>query len=288
MASEIAERVLGWALRGQGPPPQAVARGLEGLSAPEPRLGQLVGALGARALARLHLAPPPFGDERPASASAIILAATIGCARAQPDVASAMLGALHGPRCTWDLILRHALVAPALAHVPEPLLEPLLETSALTQVLAYPVSGRGNDSFLFIGELRTHHDGRRLLIQAFSRPSHVPEILRWRASVLDRLRQDERALGLVLDVYEAMFLTPGHPMLELVPRFDAVLLEPSGVSDRALADTLALAEFWGPLRWLRATHGDEVRARRLLDVSRLLMVGRFYDHARPFLQIQPS
>jgi FtsH ternary system domain X1 len=179
-AETTAQRVLTWAAAPAGPPPEGPLWSTRLLAAPQPATLALVCDLAAGTSARLGAGAPPFGDQSPVGAGAVLLAAAAG-GRRQLGPARRLAEALPPSRplrtrpdqaCWPDLVARHGLVAavlarwPGLAQAPsrqpqgssprapsggdiaaadpadEPLTEVLLRMSPLTTLLHRPARQR--------------------------------------------------------------------------------------------------------------------------------------------------
>jgi len=117
-ATSTAIRVLRWAAAGDGPPPSGDLLEPAQLARPGPALRDALISLLRPAAARMRVGSPPLGDDRPAGIGTALMAAAIGSARSAPDDAGRLLDAIPKSSAAADLVLRHALVARALPHLP--------------------------------------------------------------------------------------------------------------------------------------------------------------------------
>lgn len=288
-ASEAAAHVLDWAIDGgDGPPPPGDFQAIDALAEPSPALHERVGVLAARSLARLRLVAPPLGDARPPGTEVAVLALAVGLARMAAPLAAHVLGLVGPAHAAWEQVVRHGLVAPALAHVPEALADSLRERSPLTELLERPAAGGEDEALARLVALARLPGGRRLVVQALARPTDDLAVLGWRAGVLDRLRVHDDTRAWVVEAYEEVLTHHRALALERVERATATLMDALAATDAAIARVHALARFWGPLWALRRSHADVIRARRALDIEGVLAAGRFYDLVRRDLEVTTS
>jgi len=208
---------------------------------------------------------------------AVFLAAAAG-GRRQASVAALLAGAVppatpsRNPGAWYDLVARHGVVSAvvtALAeagggsasvgaaqaqaagdapdgNVPVPLPELLLDASPLTTVLYRPTlralhSDTTGQAVATAVALVARPRGRAVLAAGLAGWTPHPHVLTWRASLLARLRHDQR--DLLLDVYLAArtrFAADWDQRISWAAR---------QVSMSATADPLAIAtlRFWAPL-----------------------------------------
>ncbi len=268
-------RVLEWAASpagSRGNLPRGDLRGLDALTSPSSKLRGALGRLSAATAARLTLASPPLADVMNAGSAALWLAAAVGAAHEK--VALEIAGCCSTVRSAsrtpaWELIARHAVVGPAREQVPPTLGESLVGVSPLTALLNVPARG-SDDALRLLGErLLERDDGRRLLVNVFSRPPEGPPgdqgpRLAWRGSFLDGLRHSEEHRAFVLDVYEAAIALHRDAWLERT-HVAAFILSNPGAPKEQLDFAFAVAGWWEPLRGLHRAHLDWIRERKYMD-----------------------
>jgi hypothetical protein len=281
-AQVTAQRVLAWAVRPAGLPPEGPLWEAGRLAEPEPATVALVAELARATAARLGAGTPPFADHSPIGAGPVLLAAAVG-GRQQAGSARQLAEALPAARparmrsaqaCWPDLIARHGLAACAVASRGAPgvyspvtgdLVETLLRMSPLTATFYRPPlsrlsTGATGDEVEAAAALVGRPRGQAVLAAALA--NWVPEqaVLDWRVELLDRLAHDFAAL--VLDTYALARLRHGADWDLRVAWARKALLTPGP------ADPLAIStiRFWVPLARLSQ------RGVRLPD-ARPLMVG---------------
>ena len=167
------------------------------LADPGRELLQWVGRLAAITAARLRLASPLSGDQRPPGLGAVMLAAAIGTYTEQQ--ARLLMRAVSAPVRGADLLAYHGLVAAAVGGLPR-LRGELLDLSPLTGVLDSPgprSTARCED---MLDRLRTDPAARSMVVLRFAQPPDTPRQAQWRGECLAYLRHEDP--GFVLDVYE--------------------------------------------------------------------------------------
>ncbi|MER7282443.1 hypothetical protein ABT369_49230 [Dactylosporangium sp. NPDC000244] len=260
-ALTTARRVLRWSAEPDGPPPTGTLTGLAALGAPDPvTVHTLRWATGA-ASARIGAGEPPLGDAGGASPAALMLAAAIG-GRAQPELSGRLLDAVPPVRLTrrdagWaECVARHAVAGPAMSAEPPAggaapeLVEKLLTASPLTMVLHRPAAPDGVAAGRnALNRLLTRPGGAAVLVRACAAPSADALVLRWRAQVLDQLRQERPAV--LLDVYVGAFLwhRSGWDAAVEAARRD--------LTGRPSPHTVAVLLYWLPM--LRADDDEQRR-----------------------------
>ncbi|MFG1722648.1 hypothetical protein ACGFII_28880 [Micromonospora chalcea] len=205
-ALDTALRVLIWATDdGRGPAPSGTLVGTAQLVTPLPVICRALARLAAVTTARLMLDGPLGGPEpdagRELGTEAVLVATAVG-AHHDP-VAVELLRAAGRPRGGHDVLVRHAVAAPAIRDGlgDAAFRDALLEASPLTALFDHPRPGRENTAEDVLDDfLLPHPRGRLLLVRQFGRPPESPAQSRWRGGLLQRLRPEEPAL--VLDVYE--------------------------------------------------------------------------------------
>jgi hypothetical protein len=283
-AVDAARAVIAWAFHEEGPipswHPEALVHAprLTDLAAPPGELHREACALGAARAAALGWPAPPLGDSTPPGSGAVLLAAGAAFAGVHP-FALAIIDACPPPKGTWDLILRDAVVAPAMrASLHAQVAEALLARSPLTMMLDRPAPGRGDAAYSLAERLRRQRDGHRTIVAAFSVPGASLPARRFRAEAMDRLRsKGEMGRDLVLDVYEAILVHHRERAFAEIAGARAVLARDQRIE--ALDDALTTAAFWSPLSAIRRSHPEDVRRRPYLDVMGIVEAGRFVDLA---------
>jgi hypothetical protein len=286
---------LDWAMAPAGPPPCATPRHLLGLLRPGKDVRTAAAELAAVEAARLRMGTPPLGDDTPAGPGGLWLAAAL-CLRDQEAVASEVAHACPALQDTasapaasvaaWDLLLRHAVVGPALSApsreafaLSAVLADELRAASPLTAVLERPWRGGDDVALAHLRWLRDRPDGRRLLVASLSVPiwpvhaERERPVLAWRARLLARLATgDHEERTFVLDVYETALVHHGARFLDQVDWARTALVSPES-PDESLATALDVARWWQPLVRLRRTWPVEIEARHEIDVHALIAIG---------------
>ena len=283
MTAQItAQRVLAWAIRPAGPPPEGPLWEAGRLAQPESATVTLVAELARATAARLGAGAPPFADRTPVGAGPVLLAAAVG-GRQQAGPARQLAEAVPTARpsrmrpaqaCWPDLIARHGLVGSAMASRREPglhspvgddLVETLLKMSPLTAIFYRPIlsrltAGTTGDEVEAAAALVGRPRGQAVLATALA--NWVPEqaVLDWRVDLLDRLAHDFPAL--LLDTYALARLRHGADWDLRLGWARKALLTP-GYPDPLAISTV---RFWVPLARLTQ------RGVRLPD-ARPLMIG---------------
>lgn len=285
-AEETARQVLAWAARPDGPLPVGSLSGAARLIQPAAETLMLAGDLACSAAARIGTGTPPFGDDKPVGAGAVLLAAAVG-GRRQAGSARQLAEALRADRpqrtrpqqtCWRDLVARHAVVAAALpalgapaeittaaddgAAAEEPLTETLLRMSPLTTVLHRPpavrlAAGAVADEVETAAALAGRPRGPEVLAAAISGWVVEAAVLNWRMNLLGRLSTSH--VGLVLDTYLIARLRHAADW-DMRIRWARQRLSALGPTDQL---ALATARFWMPLARL-AQRGTDIQAERPL------------------------
>lgn len=262
------QRVLRWAMSpSQGPPPRGDLRSPQQLLRPPDELGHLLAQLASTTAATLRLGNPPLGEDERVGLDGLVVAAALAN-RHLPLVTGALLGRLERRPNVWSLVARHALVAPALAHVPIDLAHDLLACSPLTALLDHPPPHQDTPAMGVATRWLRSPVGRVALQLHLARPSTRPAVLAWRARLFDRLRLSRDRRAFVLDVYEAALIHHEQEHMEMARRALGVFLDPrASRDDRLLNEALAIADWWGPLHALERIDLDALRARRYLGYA---------------------
>lgn len=261
-ATETAIRVLTWATDRDGPPPSGDLRELGALVTPDAAARQALARAAAHMAARLSLVSPPLGDPEPLGASALWLAAAIGAHR--HPAAIDLIKCCEPSPSAWDLIARHAVILPALEHLPPLFAEALVTTSPLTGLLILPPGGQEDQLALLCERLLDHFDGRRLLVHLFCQAESPAPMLSWRGRLLAALRLAARYQPFVLDVYEAAVALHAQAWLARIAEAQRILSGPPAPPAR-LQLALSIGRWWQPLRAMHRAHLDWLRERRYLD-----------------------
>jgi hypothetical protein len=268
-AVDSALRVLRWALREepQGPPPRGDFFAPEALLRPSAELTQELSRLTLLSAARLRLDNPPLGDRRAPGADSLVLALAIAAA-ATPAVALGLLASVPRTDNASEWLLRHALVAPALPHLPHELGQAARAASPLTALWVNPPGQEDARPMAVAERFRVHRQGRIALQLRLAEPADDPTVRAWRTRLLQRYRTDPVGRSLVFDVYETALIHFGEGHRTLLERALAVFSDPLAARDDArLEDAFTIADFWGPLRALERTALDELRDRRYLGYT---------------------
>ncbi len=292
---------------------------LSALSAPGAYLRAQLGELAAAQAAHLQLDHPPGADTRPPGLGALWLAAGL-CVRHHPPLASALWRACEPPAATWELIVRHALAAPALASLAasrDPgaghLADDLRAASPLTAICDRPWPGGDDLCVAWVRDrLLASADGRALIIRMWATPPalRATSIWSWRARLIERLRVGaEGARQLALDIYELTCLHHRDAAREAIEMASAALASgaerapsvsatpvsgeqrvaaaqaapassPPASSEPGLDSALAVASWWAPLWHLRRAHPEAVATRAAIDIHTLLAALRLCAQAR--------
>jgi hypothetical protein len=263
-----------------GPPPRRPPEDLRSLldggwrSSDAPALVQ---ALAGETAARLGLAPPPLGDDRPPSLATAVLAAAIAVAEA--GEASDLAGAVGAPSSAWDAAARHGLVLAAWPHVPPVLAGALLGASPWTAVLLHPPEGGEPAAMKTARALCAHADGRRMAVHHLSTPADHVATLTWRRALLEHLRTSgDAGAQIVLDVWELALQQHRQAWDERLEAAMGVLRRPE--DEGSLGRALATAGWCVPFHRLHRVAADAVRARsglRAADYQPWLRAGRAVD-----------
>ncbi len=264
---DTALRVVQWATIPSGAPPRGDARGLEQLMRPNAQLQIALGVLAAATCARMRLEAPPLGDTSPLSVASLLLATAVGVGAA-PLLASAILRAVPPADHASEWLVRHGVVAPALAFFPQ-IAEDLRRLSPLTGLLDWPESGGEAESLRVANRLRHHAVGRRALVRWLAEPAQSTPKRLWRAGLLDRWRsgtdEDRR---FVLDVYEAAIVYYESDIIGQTRASRKVVTDPALSGDEAqLQAALSVAAWWAPLSAIERTDIESLRSRRYLGYS---------------------
>ncbi len=292
-AADTALRVVRWAAaeghpeltspredRRREPLPRGDYMAPEELLAPGDELRDALGELAAVTAARLRLGHPPLGDDRALGLDSLVLAFALGSAY-QPALAAALLATLDRPANTWEEVVRHGLVAPALRFVPAALADECRGASPLTALLERP-AGRQDAAALEAAErLRRHPAGRQALQLHLARPTGDPAVRRWRTRLLETLHAaGDDARDFVLEVYEATMVHHQDETLDQARRAREVFLDPIAAQDSdRLDDAKSAADWWGPLWAVERSDLGALRRRRYLGYAYREGL-RIYTHGR--------
>lgn len=299
-AETTALRVLTWAAEPKGQPPQGPLWDIIALRDPAERVRTALAELARTTAARLGAGRPPLGEQDPGvGLGALLLAAALGGrgqqapARRLAEAAEQRFPTPNTPKkARWyDVLARHAVVAPAVVALPapsgarnrqasapavgdaqlldapdeepEPITDTLLRCSPLTAVLHRPCRSRIRAGATAAERgtailLLRHPRGRELLITGLCRWSPDPAVLTWRAELLTLL--DEHDPELILDVCTAARLRHGDHWNEQLRRAARDLMLEGPVDGSALAT----ARFWAPLATKQRNGTDLARVRPLL------------------------
>lgn len=284
-ASQVAARVLRWALDPHGPVPSGSLDDIAALAQPGDELRALAGAVAARNLARLRWHAPPLGDARPPRGDLPLLAVLV----TNPAATHPLVSTLETPVSRWDWVARDAIIEPALQTLagrhpprrPTPPATPggpapavdhealervfadeLRRRSPLTALRSRPAPGDEDRGLAWLIELAGHRDGRRWLCRTLASPVCAPDVLAWRTQALDRLRLDPELRPLVLDVYAtaleyhadalALWTTTAHRAL-------------TSQHDPLLAWALTLGRWWGVLVQVDRVDPEAIRTHQAID-----------------------
>ncbi|MCG8423057.1 MAG: hypothetical protein MJE77_34570 [Proteobacteria bacterium] len=307
--------VLAWARAGRGAPPRGVPFGLDTLLQLDSAIrGQLV-ELAALHAARLQLGDPPMSDSRALGTEAVFLAAAVSL-RDRSDLAGELARAVRPVKPSqlpaWELIVRDAIVGPALAghyglanelsnSLPVSLIGELCAASPLTAAQWSPLAEDESEIARLLGRLYDDWRGRALLVNIFCQPQPCTppatvagrqawhSIMAWRAGMLQRWIQQERedVRTLVYEVYEAAMAGHRAPTMSQIEWARSLLLD---LTQHGNADTIedarAVASFWQPLAYARRARLDELRTRHYLPIAILEAASKLCAAAHPFGQPQ--
>ncbi len=270
-AIDTCQRVLSWAIEAPATsPPMGSVFGVEQLLQPPEALTRSLGHLAAVTGARLRLPSAPGGAQRPARADDLLITLATGVAH-YPQLAQALLQAVPPAMRPRQWVLRHGLVGLALPHLDGDLAHDCRSQSPLTQLLDFP--GTVDAAAMAVaqcffarqnGSVRPAWPTERAsLIAHLAEPSCNPQVRRWRALLLDRLRFEYA--DVVVSVFETMMARHHDAFLEQVRQAHSVFSDALAMSDKdRLTDASATAELWGPLAPFEREHLDALRARRHL------------------------
>ncbi|TQS46760.1 hypothetical protein [Cryptosporangium phraense] len=285
-AEQSVHAVLRWAVDRTGSLPVGPLTGTRRLGEPSASLQTSLRELAQQHAARLGAGVPPFGDDGSIGSETLLLAAALA-GRGQPVLAERLAGTVT-PFVGWaDAVARHGLLDAVLAggrgpaargqqsRVPDPLIDLLRDGSGLTAVLDRPSLRRlgseatGREAQLAV-DLLGRPRGPAVLVNAWSRWSADPEVLRWREELLTRFALSHA--DAVLDVYTAARARHGG---DWTARLGWAATELGSGN----ADPLALAtvRYWAPLASIDRRSPQALRSRRLLRDHRyaLTLVHRF-------------
>ncbi|QXJ20205.1 hypothetical protein AGRA3207_000877 [Actinomadura graeca] len=223
-AVETARRILDWVARPTGLVPNGTLWESSELAAPGQAVLDRLRSVTRTANALAGAGDPPFGDAAPVGLGAVLLAAAIG-GREQADHAERIARASTPPRDAggapgWhDLSARNAVLLPVLRASPRwrtdgALVQSLLHASPLTAVLHHPPGGAAAERNYPAAErtaetLLEAPRGREVLVAALAADSRVPDVLAWRAHLLNLWLRHGRT-DLVLDTYALARLRYGE------------------------------------------------------------------------------
>lgn len=271
-AEATAQAVLRWAVDGDGPMPRGDLSAAGELAAPSDESRRRLALLAGVCAARLGAGSPPFGDESPADAGGVLLAAALG-APAEERVGRRLIE-LAPPvrvngRAGWTAaVARHAVAMRAVSGgAPHPLAEQCLAVSPLTRLLHRPdgeaLAGDAVETDVALAtRLLALPGGERILWHAWARPSADTGVLQWRGTVLSRLVTDEPER--VLNLYVLARLRWGA---DWDRENRAAVRELSRFAGRP-AGPLAVLTFWLPLARLDRNHPELLRSRPMLTGHR--------------------
>ncbi len=273
-ATETALRVLYWTFSHTGPFPHGDLGQLEALATPAPEVRAFVTNLANACAARLSLSRPPFGDTSALGSTPIWLAAAAG-AGSHPqavDLVRCCRAAARG----WDLVARHAVVAPLVtaAAAPASFCEELLLASPLTQLLWAPGRGEYDATISTARQLLGHRDAERLLVATLAAPTDIPAVLSWRGALLGALWNLPQHQSFVLDVFECAVALHSAEWCALIDDAFLALAQSEamldGAGDEPALRARSIGAFWEPLRSIRRARLEWIRKRRYLDFETYL------------------
>jgi hypothetical protein len=205
-ALETARRVLAWALHPSGPPPRGDLTDIDQLTT---AAAATAAALPTSATAG-RLGWPLTPRSGAIGPTAAVLAAAVGARdhypapSGQPGLVDLLFHTVQSEEGSdAELIARHAVVGPALADLSPSAAALGRRASPLTAVLDRPADEQGwLPALRLVARLTQNRASRRVLLRWLARPSERPDVLRWRAGLLDRFRVQPALRPFVLDVYE--------------------------------------------------------------------------------------
>jgi hypothetical protein len=278
-ATATAARILEWAAKPSGPPPTGPLWDVHQLARPPADVRDAAARLARKTAARLGAGSPPFGARAAIGPGTVFLAAAVG-GRQQP-AAAALARAVppaapdRNPGAWYDLVARHGLASAVIATFDgsataaaggatpsadtggpaelEPLLDCLLEASPLTAAIYRPPLRRlRTDSTgrteLAAAALLGRPRGREVLAVGLSGWLPLPDVLIWRASLLDRLRHAYP--DLLLDAYLAARTRHAAEWDKRIKWAAREFLNPNHLPDPLAIATL---RFWAPLAAFQRT-----------------------------------
>jgi hypothetical protein len=264
-AERSAIAVLAWCEAPDGPPPRGDLSDLAELVRPGPAARAALARAVAIAAARLGLAPLLAEPAAPLAPEPLWLAAAIGAA--PQAAAERLIDACPPTRALADLVARHAVVGPALLHLPAVTAEQLLLCSPLTAVLMLPPRGGEDEAVLLCERLAATAAGRRLLVHAFAAAEDHPGLLAWRGRLMEALRLGSAGAParpeLIVDIVEAALAGHRADWAALIRRALASLGADTDPARLHLA--LAAGRWWESFRAVYRNDPRAVRERGYLD-----------------------
>jgi hypothetical protein len=265
-AAGSAIAVLDWCAAPAGPPPRGDLQDLDALVRPGAAARAALARTVAVAAARLGLSPLlPRPGSAPLAAEPLWLAAAIGAA--PHTAADRLIDACPPTRVLADLIARHAVVGPALLHLPGDTAEQLLLRSPLTAVLMLPPRGGEDEAVLLCERLAATPAGRRLLVHAFAAAEAHAGLLGWRGRLMEALRLGSAEAParpeLIVDIVEAALAQHRAEWSALLRRALGSLATESDGARLGLA--LAAGRWWESFRAVHRNTPRAVRERGYLD-----------------------
>lgn len=197
-AADTALRILCWAATDvHAAIPEGDLTDAVRLAEPDRDTLRSIGRLASVTAARLRLAAPLLGDQRPPGLTPAVVAAAIGAFR-HGDQTRTVLGAVRAPTRAADLLALHGLVAPSADRLPE-LGDQLRDLSPLTGVLDRPGPRTAAACETLLDRMVEDPAARTMLVSRFAAPPDTPAQSRWRGECLAYLRHE--VPDFVVDVY---------------------------------------------------------------------------------------
>lgn len=296
-AINTVSNVISWAIDAKTAsvpaPPQGSLELIDELIKPPEKLVSELKHLVALTIAKLRLGNPPLGERGALSTESLLYALAIGLC-SHPKVAEFLLRTVSPARNTLELVARHALLEPALPHLPDSLKDTFKENSLLTGVLNYPLSFQKNDALKLIDRFVAGPRERQAMLLRFAQPIPDLAIREWRLFVLRIFRTgDSDQKKFVLDVYEAQMIHYHKQTLDQIKQARNLILNPtfndankkteeklsdnkdnadknkvvekySFQDDYQIRNALSVGEWWEPLYFLDRSSKDDLRSRRYL------------------------
>jgi hypothetical protein len=272
-AIDTVERVLRWAASPEAtrlPPPIGHIIGIRRLAKPPESLCAALAALSAQTAAQLHLPAAVCGDRAPIGVGGLVMAAAIGSTQ-MPQLARGVLGAVDYATTPCEWVARHAVLAPALRFLPPDVADDCRGLSPFTALLDRPAPGGEANAMQVLHAIVDYQAPRNTperaaLVLHFAGPVSDPGVRNWHTDILARFRTGgDLQQRFVLDVYEATMVHHLDEALTQIRAARRILCDPVAAADEdLLANSLSLAEWWGPLAALGRTHLTMLRKRRYL------------------------